>query len=217
MNIHLKLRQFANAKYGSIKEFAKVLGMEAPSLQVYLREPGDSRSSKPGYPILSRLRKLGCDMNWLLDDSDHRSYQQLINSNLSQLKEEASKSSIFLYIHENKKEGIYKYSIHNLEFNIEFMKIYKSDEISCYGLSPTINIGDLVITDSRYTPKTDDLCVCVFFDNITGTQKFIIRHYLEEKEEALILYNYKEENSKILIDKSVIESIHKVVHIIYNH
>lgn len=61
MSIGERLREFGLEKFGSIKEFAKAMRMSPPSLQQYL-----SDRREPGTPVLQKLIKLGCDVEWLM-------------------------------------------------------------------------------------------------------------------------------------------------------
>jgi transcriptional regulator with XRE-family HTH domain len=61
MTIGQRFRKFGLERYGSIKEFAKAMRMSPPGLQQYL---ADKR--EPGTPVLQRLIKLGCDVEWLM-------------------------------------------------------------------------------------------------------------------------------------------------------
>ncbi len=56
-----RLRTFALSKCPSIKDFSELIGMEAGNVQKYL-----NNKRKPGTPLLKRLQKEGCDINWLL-------------------------------------------------------------------------------------------------------------------------------------------------------
>ncbi|MBM3300829.1 MAG: LexA family transcriptional regulator [Deltaproteobacteria bacterium] len=61
MSIGERLREFGLEKFSSIKEFAKAMKMSPPSLQQYL-----SDRREPGTPVLQKLIKLGCDVEWLM-------------------------------------------------------------------------------------------------------------------------------------------------------
>jgi transcriptional regulator with XRE-family HTH domain len=61
MTIGQRLRKFGLERYGSIKEFAKAMRMSPPGVQQYL---ADKR--EPGTPVLQRLIRLGCDVEWLM-------------------------------------------------------------------------------------------------------------------------------------------------------
>jgi transcriptional regulator with XRE-family HTH domain len=61
MTIGQRLRKFGLERYGSIKEFAKAMQMSPPGLQQYL---ADKR--EPGTPVLQRLIRVGCDVEWLM-------------------------------------------------------------------------------------------------------------------------------------------------------
>ncbi|MDI6804645.1 MAG: helix-turn-helix transcriptional regulator [Bacteroidota bacterium] len=60
-----RIRQFGLKKYGSINAFSEAMGVTASNLQQYL---ADRR--QPGTPVLLKLKQLGCDINWLLDECD---------------------------------------------------------------------------------------------------------------------------------------------------
>lgn len=59
-----KIKAFAKIRYGSVKELSSALGILSQQLSSYTSE-----SRKPGYEMLEKLFLLGCDINWLIDDS----------------------------------------------------------------------------------------------------------------------------------------------------
>lgn len=61
MSIGKRLREFAESKYGSIKSLAEAIEVKPPNLQKYLRD-----EREPGTATLIKLKKVGCDINWLL-------------------------------------------------------------------------------------------------------------------------------------------------------
>lgn len=63
MSIGSKIRQFGEKNYASVKEFADALDMAPSNLQSYMRD-----DFGVGTKILTKLRNLGCDLNWLFDD-----------------------------------------------------------------------------------------------------------------------------------------------------
>ena len=63
MAIGEKIREFAKKNYGTIKNFADVVGMSPENLSQYIHNKRD-----PGAPFLRKIHKLGCDLNWLLSD-----------------------------------------------------------------------------------------------------------------------------------------------------
>lgn len=56
-----RLRQWGVDKFGNLTEFASQLGISASNLSQYL-----SGKSMPGNKMQERLRKLGCDITWLM-------------------------------------------------------------------------------------------------------------------------------------------------------
>ena len=63
MTIGQKLRFFADDKHGGVSNLAELMGIKTPSLYPYLND-----ESVPGGLMLQKLYKLGCDINWLLDE-----------------------------------------------------------------------------------------------------------------------------------------------------
>jgi transcriptional regulator with XRE-family HTH domain len=56
-----RLRLFAKRKYGTLKKLAEAMSISPQQLQQYI-----SAKREPGSKILTRLLRLGCDINWLL-------------------------------------------------------------------------------------------------------------------------------------------------------
>lgn len=61
MGIGERIRVFAKRKYGTLKKLADAMKISPQQLQQYI-----SGKREPGTKILSRLLRLGCDINWLL-------------------------------------------------------------------------------------------------------------------------------------------------------
>ncbi len=77
MTLGQKIRQFGEKNFNTVKDFADAMDMQAPSLQKYLND-----EREPGSPVLRRLRKLGCDLNWLFDNNNERAHNPLNKSDL---------------------------------------------------------------------------------------------------------------------------------------
>ncbi len=60
-----RLRVFAKRKYGTLKRLADAMDISPQQLQQYV---GAKR--EPGAKMLSKLLKIGCDINWLLGGSE---------------------------------------------------------------------------------------------------------------------------------------------------
>lgn len=60
-----RLRVFAKRKYGTLKKLSDAMDILPQQLQQYV-----SGKREPGAKILSKLLKLGCDINWLLGNSE---------------------------------------------------------------------------------------------------------------------------------------------------
>ncbi|MBM4170691.1 MAG: helix-turn-helix transcriptional regulator [Ignavibacteria bacterium] len=61
LGIGERLRLFAKRKYGTLKKLAEEMTISPQQLQQYI-----SGKREPGSKILTRLLRLGCDINWLL-------------------------------------------------------------------------------------------------------------------------------------------------------
>ena len=78
-----RIRKFGLRKFGSIKEFAKAMGMSPSNLQAYLQN-----RRKPGTPILKRLIQLGCDIDWLLTGEENNDKRlKIIEEQSQRIKE----------------------------------------------------------------------------------------------------------------------------------
>lgn len=64
MNFNEKLRFWIVQKYGSIKKFANILGIHYTTVHSYV-----SGHREPNIQFLNKIKDLGCDMNWLLEDN----------------------------------------------------------------------------------------------------------------------------------------------------
>lgn len=60
-----KLREFGNENFASLKEFARALGVHPSNLQAYL-----NGQREPGTPFLRKLKLLGCNLDWLFNESE---------------------------------------------------------------------------------------------------------------------------------------------------
>lgn len=67
LNFELKIKQFASEKFGTMTALARELGMSLPHLSQYAH-----LTNAPGIEFFIKLRALGCDLNWLLSDSEMR-------------------------------------------------------------------------------------------------------------------------------------------------
>jgi transcriptional regulator with XRE-family HTH domain len=59
-DIGSRIKDFGLSKYASLKDFADALEMNPSNLHLYI-----NNERSPGTKILTRLHKLGCDLNYL--------------------------------------------------------------------------------------------------------------------------------------------------------
>ncbi|MBX2976446.1 MAG: helix-turn-helix transcriptional regulator [Ignavibacteriaceae bacterium] len=60
-----KLKQFAKQNYGSLTNLGEALNMSVGHLSQYVNDV-----SRPGMDFFVKLHNLGCDINWLLSESE---------------------------------------------------------------------------------------------------------------------------------------------------
>jgi transcriptional regulator with XRE-family HTH domain len=60
-----KIKIFAKKHFGSLRNLAERLFISPENLSAYANDKRD-----PGAPFLRKMLKAGCDLNWLLDESD---------------------------------------------------------------------------------------------------------------------------------------------------
>lgn len=63
MTFETKLRSWIESNFPKLNNFSSLMGIQQSTLSRYLKG-----EQKPGYEFLDKIRKLGCDLNWLLDD-----------------------------------------------------------------------------------------------------------------------------------------------------
>lgn len=63
-DIGQKIREFGNNNFASLKEFSRALGVHPSNLQAYL-----NGQREPGTPFLRKLKSLGCNLEWLFDET----------------------------------------------------------------------------------------------------------------------------------------------------
>jgi transcriptional regulator with XRE-family HTH domain len=64
MSIGEKLKEWGKEKYGNLTILAQLLDITQPSLSRYI-----NNKTEPGAGILKKLKKLGCNIDWLLSES----------------------------------------------------------------------------------------------------------------------------------------------------
>lgn len=63
MKFEEKLRQFLSKKYAHVGLAHKELNISRVQLSMYL-----NGRAKPGFQVLQQLSKMGCDIDWLIND-----------------------------------------------------------------------------------------------------------------------------------------------------
>lgn len=203
-----KLRQFGQIKFGTAKALAEALGMEPGSFHKYLQG-----TRKPGTEILQKLLSFGCDVNWLLSDDDNRSYEEHEKEKI--IKEVAktydeSGTTIKLKQYTDESE-LYYFSLLR-----KYHYLYIIDSLSCANMSPLLNSGDNIVTDTRIDPESGDLVLCKLKDNLTGEFRYIAKYFKEIiNNNIAVFHGLNPADSTIYIDMSSLSFVHKIVFIRY--
>ncbi len=71
-----RLEYFAKVKFGSKTAMAKALGILPQSLTAYYQN-----KTKPGLALQTKLRAIGCDVEWLITGKEP--YQRSVESNVT--------------------------------------------------------------------------------------------------------------------------------------
>jgi transcriptional regulator with XRE-family HTH domain len=90
-----RLRHFAKTKFGSTSELARQMGLQPQALTAYL-----SNRTTPGNVTQSKLRELGCDIEWLMTGKQY----ELNESDTST----ASNATAFVKLVEEQEAIIYR-------------------------------------------------------------------------------------------------------------
>ena len=122
MNIGEKLRVFAKKKLGSVAKLAESLGMKPPSLYNYL-----NGVSIPGGEMLTKLKNLGCDINWLLSEDEKEMPSEDSIETAIKGMDEAQLSLIKAAINSGNDEAI-KAAIRMILIKIESVEIQRKRE-----------------------------------------------------------------------------------------
>jgi len=205
MNFFDKLRAFAT-NFGGISVLANALNIAQPSLSRYLK--GDV---KPGFEFIQKLYILGCDINWLLDDTDTRSYEELEKDKLSEEVAKTYIPTLMVKLYEGLGDYDGKISV---GFAENQYRLHIVDEISVVGMHPLLHIGDYVITDLRVDPIENDLVLIKYQDNITGDIRYIVKYFKQIINDSIAVFTALN-NENIYIDINTIFLVHKITWIKY--
>ncbi|MCH7827237.1 MAG: helix-turn-helix transcriptional regulator [Bacteroidetes bacterium] len=61
--LRVSLRSWIYINFGSIQAFANELGINQTNISRYL-----NGNRKPGHDFYKKIRRMGCDLNWLFGD-----------------------------------------------------------------------------------------------------------------------------------------------------
>jgi phage repressor protein C with HTH and peptisase S24 domain len=201
-----RFTEFCNSYSPKKSEFAGKLGITPQALQKYLN--GDRL---PHPETLEKLNRLGCNINWLLTGTGEMSKQNLrISSKTKQipiLAEVECGTPIYSQISDTTTKYIELSDI-NYYFN-PFVVIARGDS-----MRPYINPGDLLVCSDDQHRIKDGRAVVVNYKTIPehySSNAKLIR-FLDD--EQLMFYSINTKFAPIVVKKSEILKIYKVVRII---
>ena len=89
-----RIRIFAKRKYGTLKKLADAMKISPQQLQQYI-----TGKREPGSKILVKLLRLGCDINWLLGESESLESYRIYKLESELRKLQSSFSQISSIVH----------------------------------------------------------------------------------------------------------------------
>ena len=189
-----RIRIFGEATFKSVNAFADAMIMSPPALQSYLRG-----KSHPGTPVLLKLQKLGCNIDWLLSGEEKRP------------RVSDDKRSKYLFPIVSSLSAGEKKMIFDDDNGIDHIEVpYKGK--NCFALrvigdsmSPNFDDGDIVLVDPNKVPKKQDFVAV----RTSDSDQLIKRYYPSEDEVLLISDN--PQYAPISISKKKIMLLYKVV------
>jgi len=201
-----RLNRFADAVSASRAEFAEMLGMSPQMLSKYL-----NAVRLPLPEIMNRIRRLGCNINWLLNG----------DGEMMVPKQEGSKKNKKVPILGEVECGVPVYA----QLNYDSIKYIELTDVSHYvnpfiviargdSMRPYINPGDYLLCIDEPGKLKDGRAVVVNFKTIPESYMSnakLIRYINDDK---IMLYSINTKYPPTIHRKSDIYKIYKVVRII---
>ncbi len=184
-----RIREFAKSKYGTVAKLAEALEMKPPSLHPYL-----VGKSTPGHRLQEKLRKVGCDIEWLMTGADSRKqtaaerYNNLLTKDMMDGEARVAvaremipgKGSIKFF------HGSIGASANNPWLDVQEEKIVYEDAFKTTGnhymikvrgssmLDAGIKEDDIIVIDTGLVPENRDI-VAVSIDGAIVLKRMIIK------------------------------------------
>lgn len=203
MSIGDKLKSFGIRKYGSLKELAAELEMSPSNLSQYTQD-----KSAPGAQMLRRLQKLGCDINWLLEETtEHVSIEEAEQNHVTVPDAFKIVGMVPAGLHEvNEYEW---FESEDLSYDPTEHAFLKIDHEFGYSMMPLVKPGDLVLISFREAVRDGDL-VAARWDETKGALK--IYSESEDAPDMVVLTSYNQAIPPIFVHRSKVK-LYKVVNI----
>lgn len=204
MTIGDKIKEFGLKKFGSIKNLSEHLGMKPPAIYSYIRG-----EREPGTPILQKLQKLGCNINWLLSNE---SYDYLY-SNTDQNVINQLEYRVDGVIPAGKSELVDLtdwIQTEVLDFSPESHALLVVDDQFGYSMTPVLQPGDYVMYSYNAKISNNDL-VAAKWDSTKGAVK--ICNFIADNPNFVALVSSNPSVSPIILNKTKVV-MYKIVMII---
>ncbi len=194
VNIGENLRIFIEKNFKNQTEFAKIISMSIQSLHKYL-----TNQRKPGAEILSKLAKIGCDINWLLTNVSETDESYIPNIEPSYITiDEAEQNfvppTLSFPILGSIPAGIAeivdyeRFEYYDFDFDPKTHGMLKIDEEFGYSMMPFIGPGDICIISYYEKPQNGDW-VAARWDETKGALKELAIDEEDPSKVVLISYN----------------------------
>lgn len=159
-----RMRAFALSKHLSIKEFADFIGMDAGNVQKYL-----NGKRKPGTPLLQRLQKNGCNLDWLLT-GEGEMYTKKEGNQEKEIDPEEERESHSNTIKKQQKQPFNSHltdAARMYQFPPDSITKALGKRMCVYGIQE----GDIIILDDKNEPNESDLVLQIKND-VPTIEKF---------------------------------------------
>ncbi|MBW7887417.1 MAG: hypothetical protein H3C35_03525 [Bacteroidetes bacterium] len=184
-----------------MSNFSKALDMSSQNLNKYL-----NGKQRPGALLQSKLRGLGCDIEWLMTGK---------TSGENEVSQSIPLMNIPVYAHVNAGEKKWVVS----EEIVDYIAVPKSSDSTLFGvivkgnsMYPEISDGDTVVLSAKAEIKNGDLCVVEWED---GDKH--LRRVMFDKNNIVLTSKNEHQYPPIITNKNKIRKFYRVMKHIRNY
>jgi len=180
-----RLREWMGKQYGSVNAFALALDVSQPSASQYL-----NGARVPGNKMQSRLRDLGCDIEWLMTGVSNKDYVppeiELVSIKILDYPGKQPHSTVrepvVEYIHTENKGDDTKYGI-----------VVRGDK-----MMPELRDGEIVIASKIARTKKTDLAIVTLRDG-----EIVIARIYPQPKQLMCRYDNAAFPPRIIPEKDI--------------